>query len=209
MKLVLRLLLTLVLLLALAAVAGWAWMQRSLPQLDGTATVTGLAAPVEIVRDAEGVPHLFAASGRDGWFAMGYAHAQDRLWQMEFQRRVAEGRLSEFLGERAFDVDRLMRTLGIARLAERIVTRLDPGTRADLEAYAAGVNAFLASDPTLPIEFQVFRIEPRAWKPADSIAWLLVMAWDLSGNWRLEFARMRFLEHDEYSCGEGGSAAAW
>ena len=168
-------------------------MQRSLPQLDGTAVAKGLGAPVEVVRDREGVPHIFAKTGRDGWFALGYAHAQDRLWQMEFQRRVSDGRLSEFLGERAFEFDKLMRTLGIARLSERIVAKMDADTRANLDAYAAGVNAFLAAKPTLPIEFQVFRIEPRAWKPADSIGWLLVMAWDLSGNWRLELARMRFL----------------
>jgi penicillin amidase len=179
--------------LVVVAAGAWVWLRQSLPQLDGTATAKGLVAPVEIVRDKEGVPHIFAKSERDGWFAMGYAHAQDRLWQMEFQRRVSDGRLSEFLGERAFEVDRLMRTLGIARLSERIAAKMDPDTRLNMDAYAAGVNAFLASDPTLPVEFQVFRIKPRAWKPADSIAWLLVMAWDLSGNWRLELARMRFL----------------
>jgi penicillin amidase len=172
---------------------GWTWIHHSLPYLDGQVAAKGLGAPVDIVRDNEGVPHIFAKSERDGWFAMGYAHAQDRLWQMEFQRRVSDGKLSEFLGERAFETDRLMRTLGIARQADRIVAKMDAETRANLEAYAAGVNAFLDSRPTLPVEFQIFRIEPRAWKPADSIAWLLVMAWDLSGNWRFELARMRFL----------------
>jgi penicillin amidase len=192
MKLALRILVAVVLLLALAAVGGWAWLARSLPQLDGEAKAAGIGAEARIVRDKEGVPHIFAASERDGWFAMGYAHAQDRLWQMEFQRRVAQGRLSEFLGERAFEIDKLMRTLGMARMSERIVERLDPATRANLQAYADGVNAFLASKPALPIGFQVFGIEPAAWKPADSIGWLLVMAWDLSGNWRLELARLRF-----------------
>lgn len=191
-KLAVRILLILLLLAALAVVGGWAWLERSLPRIDGTVSAPGLKAQARIVRDAEGVPHIFAASERDGWFAMGYAHAQDRLWQMEFQRRVAQGRLSEFLGERAYDVDRLMRTLGMARMAERIVANLDPATRANLEAYAAGVNAFLASKPTLPVGFQVFGIEPAPWKPADSVGWLLVMAWDLSGNWRLELARLRF-----------------
>ncbi|HSN20550.1 MAG TPA: penicillin acylase family protein [Usitatibacter sp.] len=181
-----------ILLLALVAAGAWGWLARSLPQLDGTAPAPGLSAAARIVRDVEGVPHIFAASERDGWFAMGYAHAQDRLWQMEFQRRVAQGRLSELLGERAYDVDRLMRTLGIARVSERIVANLDAGTRANLEAYAAGVNAFLAAKPVLPVGFQVFGIEPAPWKPADSIGWLLVMAWDLSGNWRLELARLRF-----------------
>ncbi|HEX7558825.1 MAG TPA: penicillin acylase family protein, partial [Usitatibacter sp.] len=167
-------------------------MRQSLPTIDGEAQAKSLAAPVEILRDAEGVPHIFAKSESDGWFAMGYVHAQDRLWQMEFQRRIAQGRLSEFLGERSYDVDRLMRTLGIARLAERIVARTEPATLANLEAYAAGVNAFLDTDPVLPIEFQVFRVKPERWKPADTMAWLLVMAWDLSSNWRIELARMRF-----------------
>lgn len=143
------------------------------------------------MRDTEGVPHIFAKGERDGWFAMGYVHAQDRLWQMEFQRRVAAGRLAEFLGERAYDTDRLMRTLGLARMAGKILAKLDAGTRADLEAYAAGVNAFLAAEPVLPVEFQAFRIEPEAWKPEDSIGWMLVMAWDLSGNWRAELGRLR------------------
>src|SRR5688572_20765941 len=103
------------LLLALLVVgaAAWLYLQKSLPVIDGELQAKGLGAPVEIVRDGEGIPHIFAASERDAWFALGYAHAQDRLWQMEFQRRVAAGRLSEFLGERALDTDRLMRTLGI------------------------------------------------------------------------------------------------
>lgn len=179
-------------LVAVALAAAWLWIGRSLPELDGEVRAAGIAAPAEVLRDADGVPHVFAKSERDAWFAMGYIHAQDRLWQMEFQRRVAQGRLSEFLGERAYDTDRLMRTLGIARQAERIVARLDRDTVANLEAYAAGVNAFLAADPVLPIEFQVFRIAPDKWKAADSVAWLLVMAWDLSANWRTELARMRF-----------------
>ncbi|HEX4333737.1 MAG TPA: penicillin acylase family protein [Usitatibacter sp.] len=172
--------------------AGWAWLHASLPKIDGEATAHGLIAPVELLRDREGVPHILAMNEHDGWFAMGYAHAQDRLWQMEFQRRVAQGRLSEVLGEKSYDVDRLMRTLGLARLAGRIVARLDAPTRASLEAYAAGVNAFLASKPVLPVEFQVFGVKPDAWKPADTMGWLLVMSWDLSSNWRTELARLRF-----------------
>ncbi|MGE5095425.1 MAG: penicillin acylase family protein, partial [Betaproteobacteria bacterium] len=177
----------------LLAAGALAWLRQSVPAIDGAAAAPGLQSATEILRDGDGVPHIFAASERDGWFAMGYAHAQDRLWQMEFQRRIAQGRLSEFLGEVAYDTDRLIRTLGVARMADRIAARLDADTRANLEAYAAGVNAFLASDPTLPVEFQVFRIRPERWKPADSIGWLLMMAWDLSGNWRLELARLRYI----------------
>ena len=192
MKLAARVFAAFVLALVAAAAGAWIYLRESLPRLDGEATARGLGAAVEVVRDREGVPHLFAKSERDAWFAMGYVHAQDRLWQMEFERRIAQGRLSEFLGERSYDVDRLMRTLGIARLAGRIVARLDPQTVASLEAYAAGVNAFLDADPVLPVEFHVFRVKPDRWKPADSIGWMLVMAWDLSTNWRTELARLRF-----------------
>ena len=187
-----RTLAVLFLLLLLATAGAWLWLRESLPKLDGEVRLAGLGAPVEVLRDREGVPHVFAASERDGWFAMGYVHAQDRLWQLEFQRRVAQGRLAEFLGERAYDTDRLMRTLGLAAMAERIVARLDADTREQLDAYAAGINAYLATDPLLPVEFQVFRMRPEPWKAADSMGWLLVMAWDLSGNWRAELGRLRY-----------------
>ena len=169
------------------------WLRHSLPQIEGEATAKGLGAAVDIVRDRDGIPHIFAKDAHDAWFAMGYVHAQDRLWQMEFQRRVGAGRLSEILGERTYEIDRLMRTLGVARAAQRIVDKLDAGTRANLEAYSAGVNAFLDTDPTLPIEFQAMRVRPEHWKPADTMAWLLVMAYDLSGNWRTELARVRLV----------------
>ena len=192
MKALGKALVVIALVLSLVVGGAWVYLQGSLPKLDGEAPAKGLAAPVEIVRDAEGVPHLFAKNERDGWFAMGYVHAQDRLWQMEFQRRVAQGRLAEFLGERAFETDKLMRTLGLARWAGLIAAKLDAETRGNLEAYAAGVNAFLATDPVLPVEFHVFRMTPEPWKPADSVGWLLVMSWDLSSNWRSELGRLRF-----------------
>ncbi len=192
MKLAAKILGGIVLAVLLVAAIAWTWLHESLPKLDGEVGAKGLRAPVEIVRDGEGVPHLFAKSERDGWFAMGFVHAQDRLWQMEFQRRIAQGRLSEILGERSYEFDRLMRTLGIARLSERIVAKLDADTLANAEAYAAGVNAFLDTDPVLPVEFQLMQVKFARWKPADTMGWLLVMAWDLSGNWRTELSRLRF-----------------
>lgn len=176
----------------LLVAAGWAFLRASLPTIDGEAPAPGLVSPVEILRDRDGVPHILAMNDQDGWYAMGYVHAQDRLWQMEFQRRVAEGRIAEILGEPAFDTDRLMRTLGLARLAERIAAKLDAPTRANLEAYSAGVNAYIDSAAVLPVEFQVLRVKPERWKPEDTIGWLLVMSWDLSSNWRTELARLRF-----------------
>src|SRR5688572_245878 len=182
----------LVLILGLAAIA-WLYLQNSLPELDGAVQVKGLAAPVEVLRDKEGIPHLYAKSDPDAAFALGYVHAQDRLWQLEFQRRVGAGRLAEVMGEPAYDNDRLMRTLGVARAAQQMAASADAPTRAAFESYAAGVNAFLASKPVLPIEFHVFGITPEPWTAADSMGWLLVMAWDLSGNWRTELARLRFM----------------
>ena len=192
MRVAFRALAGLVIVLVVAATAAWLYLHESLPVVEGELRTKGAQAEVEILRDAEGIPHIFATSDADAWFALGYAHAQDRLWQMEFQRRVGQGRLSELLGERAFDTDKLMRTLGIARMAERIVARLDRDTTVNLDAYTAGVNAFLDAGPVLPVEFQVFRMKPERWKPADTVAWLLVMAWDLSANWRTELARLRF-----------------
>ena len=192
MKLLAKILAVLVLIVVIAVTAAWLYLHESLPKIDGDVSARGLGAEVEILRDADGIPHIIAKNDADAWFAMGYVHAQDRLWQMEFQRRVVDGRISEFLGERAYDTDRLMRTLGMARMAERIVARLDKQTLANLEAYSAGVNAFLDADPVLPVEFHVFRIKPPRWKPADTVGWLLVMAWDLSSNWRTELARLRY-----------------
>ncbi|APV51963.1 hypothetical protein BWI17_21210 [Betaproteobacteria bacterium GR16-43] len=192
MRFVLRGLLVLFIVVVLAAAGAWFWLQRSLPRVEGEVKVGAISATVDVVRDREGVPHIYAKSERDGWFAMGYVHAQDRLWQMEFQRRVASGRLSEFLGERSYDNDKLMRTLGIANLSHRIVEKLDANTRLSLQAYADGVNAYIGSDPPLPPEYAVFGLKAEPWKPDDTIGWLLVMAWDLSSNWRTELARLRY-----------------
>ena len=98
MRIALRVLAGFVVLLLLAATAAWLYLHESLPRLEGEVSAKGAAAEIEILRDAEGIPHIFAKSEADAWFALGYAHAQDRLWQMEFQRRVGQGRLSEFLG---------------------------------------------------------------------------------------------------------------
>jgi penicillin amidase len=190
-RIFLRIVTGLLLVVVLALAGAFFWLRHSLPTLEGEVVARGVSAPVEIVRDKEGVPHIRAATERDGWYAMGYVHAQDRLWQLEFQRRVAAGRLAEFLGERAYDNDRLMRTLGIRDLSIRIAGKLDAKTRESLQAYADGVNAVMAGSK-LPPEFTVFRIEPEPWKPEDTIGWLFVMAWDLSGNWRSELARARF-----------------
>lgn len=121
--------------------AGYLWLRTSLPQTSGRIALDGLDAPVTIVRDENAVPHIFASNQRDAYFALGFTHAQDRLWQMEFLRRLASGRLAEVLGEKAVGTDKYLRTLGLAPVADAMFERVSPEVRAILVAYAAGVNA--------------------------------------------------------------------
>ncbi len=184
------------LLLALGLGGGYLVLLRSLPQMSGTIAVPGLQAKVEIVRDRNDIPHIYAGSIPDADFALGYVHAQERLWQMEMNRRIAAGRLSEVLGPAALNTDKFLRTLGIHRAAEAALAHLDPATRAGLEAYAAGVNAFLATrSGPLPPEFLIFRFTPEPWTPADSVGWIKIMALDLSRNWSDELFRLRLASH--------------
>ena len=140
-----------------------------------------------MLRDKWGVPHIYAGSNRDLFFAQGYVHAQDRLWQMELQRRIGSGRLSEVLGEVTLEVDRFFRTVGLNRAAEAEFETFDAETRHVLEAYAAGVNAYLTSyDCRKPVEFKLLRFDPEPWQPVDSVYWAKVMAWNLGCNWETE-----------------------
>ena len=179
------------LLIAILVAAGaCSWL--TLPSYDGEERVAGLEAPVEIVRDAHAIPHVYARSPRDAAFAMGFVHAQDRLWQMELQRRIGAARLSEVFGERGLETDRFLRTLGVYRVAERNFAALSPEVQAIYEAYAAGVNAYLEGrSGLLPPEFVLLGHEPEPWRPADSLVWLKMMAWDLGDNFRDELLRAR------------------
>ncbi|MGD9537918.1 MAG: penicillin acylase family protein [Alphaproteobacteria bacterium] len=179
---------------ALAA-AAYLWLRTSLPVVDGEVAVAGADGPIEVVRDANAIPHIFASTERDAFFGLGFVHAQDRLWQMEFQRRIASGRLSELLGEVTLPIDKFIRTLGIPRAAEAAAKRLSPKTRAAYEAYAAGVNAYLETrGGALPLEFVLVGAEPEPWRVEDSIGWFKMMAWDLGGNAWDEALRARLLK---------------
>ena len=176
---------------ALTAGAGYVYLRRSLPLVEGQVSLPGLTGPVEILRDRFGIPHIFATTPEDASFALGFAHAQDRLWQMEMNRRIAAGRLAEVVGQPGLETDRFMRTLGVRRVAEANLRRFDAETLRHLEAYAAGVNAFIAGDAVLPPEFWILGVTPEPWAPADSVAWMKMMAWDLGGNWRSELLRLQ------------------
>jgi len=183
------------LLLLIAAGCFW-YRSASLPKTSGELSMSGLQNPVDVVRDKEGIPHIYAKSAHDAYFALGVVHAQDRLWQMEMNRRIAAGRTAEILGPKAVGTDRFLRTLGVRRNAQAIVQHLAPDARAALEAYAEGVNRYLAqrSGP-LPPEFLLTGAPaPAPWEAADSIAWMTMMAWDLSANWTQELLRMRLAQ---------------
>jgi penicillin amidase len=191
MRTLLRLLAGTIALLALLGAGAYFFLLQSLPRTEGEVRLAGLAAPVEVVRDHYGIPHIHAQSMADASFALGFVHAQDRLWQMEMNRRIAAGRLSEIVGPGGLETDRFLRTLGVRRASEANLKVLDAETRALLAAYAAGVNAFIDSEPVLPIEFWLTGARPEPWSPADSVAWIKMMAWDLGGNWRNEILRMQ------------------
>jgi penicillin G amidase len=157
-------------------------LRGSLPQLSGRVAVPGISRPIEIERDRSGIPHIYAESDLDAYFGLGYAHAQDRLWQMEMSRRAGSGTLSEVFGTKTLENDRFFRTLGIRRAAAENVEHLDAKTRDILKAYAEGVNAYLRGAWILPPEFLFFRHKPAPWAPVDSLVWLKMMAWSLSGN---------------------------
>jgi penicillin amidase len=177
----------------MAKVVVTALSRTRLPRSDGVLRAQGLQRPVEVYRDRWGVPHIYADSEHDLYFAQGFVHAQDRLWQMDLNRRLVAGRLAEVLGSQALPVDRWVRTLSMRRIAELEASAMAPALEAVLEAYAAGVNACI-SKGRLPIEFTLLRYSPEPWTPADTLAWGKMMSWNLSVNWEMELLRQRLIE---------------
>ncbi len=178
----------------LAGGAYYIFTHRPLPRTRGTLRLADLHEPVEIVTDRYGVPHIYANNEDDLYLAQGYVHAQHRLWQMELNRRIGSGRLSEIFGDLTIEADRFSRRLGMHRAAAAAVPTLSPhGTRI-LNTYARGVNAFIDSHQnTLPIEFTLLGIRPTPWLPADTIQWSKMMGWNLGGNWETEIVRARLV----------------
>ncbi len=165
----------------------------SAPRVRGRLVLTGVAAPVMIGRDRWGVPHVSATSMEDAAFAMGVAHAQDRLWQMEVTRRVATGRISELVGLEGVNIDRFVRRVGLHRVARDEELRLGPEPRRMLKAYAAGVNGIASSGRPLPLEFRLLGVTPEPWEPMHSLAALKLLALGLSMNWDAELQRLELL----------------
>ncbi|HEU5013071.1 MAG TPA: penicillin acylase family protein [Roseiflexaceae bacterium] len=188
-------LLILLILVLLVGGGGYLWLRGALPQTAGTITVNGISGPVEVLRDTDDVPHIRANSEADALFGLGYVHAQDRLWQMEFQRRIGNGRLSEILGDATLQTDKFLRTLGVARAARSAWASTDPATQALVNAYVAGINAFISTHHgrELPVEFTILGFAPEPWQPEDVLVWAKMMAWDLGGNWSSELLREQLI----------------
>lgn len=179
---------------------------NSLPQWHGRTALAGLSAPVKVQRDAADVTHIHAQNPLDAFRALGMVHAQERAWQLEFNRRVLRGELSEVFGPSTLDTDKLLRTLGIRQAAQAQWNVLPADVQAALQAYAEGINAHMAKavgqgGQGLPPEFTLLGINPREaaargdfWHPTDSLGWALMMALDLGGNWGNEFARLSALQ---------------
>ncbi|MFJ9609191.1 penicillin acylase family protein [Kitasatospora sp. NPDC101176] len=173
-------------------------VRASFPEVDGSVKVAGLSAPVDVKRDANGIPQLYADTSEDLFRAQGYVQAQDRFWEMDVRRHITAGRLSEMFGDGQVDTDAFIRTMGWRQVAQKeFDTKLSPETKKYLQAYADGVNAWLAEHPggeKASLEYALLGAvngdyKPEQWTPVDSVAWLKAMAWNLSGNLQEEIDR--------------------
>ncbi|HMM41321.1 MAG TPA: penicillin acylase family protein, partial [Thermomicrobiales bacterium] len=167
-------------------------LERALHDTSGTVSVRGLDQPVEIVRDSLGIPHVRAASLRDAFFGQGFAHAQDRLWQMVFDRARAAGRGAALAGRTLLDSDILMRRLDLVASARADYEAFDDDTRTMLDAYTAGVNAFIDTTATLPVELDLLGVTPEPWQPWDAGA-IFKVRHVLMGAWGSKLWRARIL----------------
>ena len=172
------------------------WVEAGFPQTDGEITIPGLDGPVDVYRDEYGIPHIYATTEHDLYVAQGYVHAQDRFWQMDFQRHTGTGRLSELLGSIMLENDKFLRTVGWERVAREELKLLDAETLAMLEAYSEGVNAYLADHEGAELGFEYVFVnvlnsgyEPKPWEPVHTIVWAKAMAWQLRSNMDVEIDR--------------------
>ncbi|MFE9243287.1 penicillin acylase family protein [Nocardiopsis sp. NPDC006938] len=177
----------------------WA-VRRSFPTVSGELTLSELGSPVTVLRDAYGVAHVYADDAEDLFVAQGFTHAQDRFWEMDFRRHVTAGRTAELFGPGQVETDVYLRTMGWRRVAEQEYDLLEEDTRRYLDAYAAGVNAWIDDNQGLSASLEYgllgitaddYTVEP--WTPTDSLAWLKAMAWDLGGNLQAESERAQLL----------------
>lgn len=185
----------------LAAGLGLLWLSRSLPPVSGTMSVEGLGGPVTIARDENGVPHVTAQTKADVLAGLGFAHAQDRLWQMEMSRMAGQGRLSEIFGDATIETDVWLRTVGLHEAAAASYEGFPEEAKRLLEAYASGVNAWIEREPRLfssrlPPEFVILGHQPEPWRPEDCVTIVKMMSIGLASNVNEEVQRLAFARAD-------------
>jgi penicillin amidase len=181
-------------LIIILAGVGVFYVQQTLPQTSGSVSADGLQARVSVARDTFGVPHITAQNQHDLFFTQGYVTAQDRLFQMQFNRSVAQGKLAALFGagdnNSLVDADAFLRTLDFYRSAQNELDALDPSVRTELQAYSDGVNAFVAAHPrSLPLEFTVLGVHWQPWSSLDSLAYGRVVAFSLDNSWYVKYTR--------------------
>ncbi|WP_444997364.1 penicillin acylase family protein [Aliikangiella sp. IMCC44359] len=169
---------------------GYSYLDETLPLLEGDISVEHISSNTSIKRDKNGVTYINAKTDNDVFFAMGFSHAQDRLWQLELQKRMSQGRLSEIFGKSAVKLDIYIRTLGIYQNAESSWNALSPEAQESLNYYALGINEFIRQQKPLPIEFTLLGIEPDSWKPTDSLAWIKMFSLNLAANYQKELSNL-------------------
>jgi penicillin G amidase len=191
----------LVILALLLLVVFYILPRSSFPKTEGEIRLTGLVGPVDVYRDENGIPHIYASNTRDLFFAQGYVHAQDRFWQMDFWRHIGGGRLSELFGSATVETDMFLRTLGFEQIVAREIAQLDGDTLLALESYAEGVNAYLADHQgsSLSLEYVILKLinadyVPEPWQIQHTLTWAKMMAWDLGGNMDSEIRRALLAE---------------
>lgn len=185
MKTFLKLLLFfLIILLGFAGIAFYWTFYKPLPDYDATESIDGIAQPVDIYWDTYGVPHIYAKNKQDLYYALGYVHAQDRLWQMTLTQMAGQGRFAEFLGKKMLPYDRHQRTIGFWRIAQKMEAQLPDSTRRLLQAYADGVNGYVDTHRNkLPIEFSLVGMEPIPWTVTHTLALTRMLGWELNISW--------------------------
>ena len=187
---VLVVLVSIIVVIAIILGAGGIYLvRRSFPKTNGEIRLSGLNYPVDIYRDSYGIPNIYAQTPHDLFFAQGYVHAQDRFWQMDFWRHIGSGRLSEMFGKDQLDTDTFLRTLGWARIAQQEINSMPADELALLQAYADGVNAYLAdhNGTAVSLEYAILKLlnsgySPEPWQPLNTLTWGKAMAWDLGSS---------------------------
>ncbi len=185
----------LILIVGIGSLAVYWTFYRPLPDYQSTQTHDTIQHQVDIHWDAHGVPHIYADNKHDLYYALGYVHAQDRLWQMTLSQMAAEGRFAEFLGKDLLPYDKLQRTLGFWDVAKKIAPTLSDSTKKLLQSYSSGVNSYIKTNPkSLPIQFTLADMDPIPWTPTHSIALARMMAWELNLAWKSELNYAYFAE---------------